>query len=105
MGTIIYSALCGELGFMKRKYIWLETHLNPRPCTLGYPKKALFWPYKLASKYMMTCHARNTLIRDGGSPLSFVPPPPGPQNVIDPYFNVENSQLSYQGRLMLIRSS
>ena len=38
-------------------------------------RKALLWLYKLASKSKVTCHARNTLTKYGGSPLSFGPPP------------------------------
>ena len=47
----------------------------PHLCTLGCPPppKTLFWPCKLASKYKVTCHVRNALTKDGGSPLSFGP--------------------------------
>ena len=65
-------------------------------------QKLLFWPCRLASKHKMTCHTRNTLSKDGGSSLSFGPPP-GPQKVSDPYSKVENSKLSYEGHHMLIR--
>ena len=40
--------------------------------TLGGQKR----PCKLASKYKVTRHVRNTLTKDGGSPLSFGPPRP-----------------------------
>ena len=45
--------------------------------TLGCPNKHVFWPCRLASKCKVTYRARNTLSKDGGSPLNFGPP--GPQ--------------------------
>ena len=50
--------------------------------------KNAFWQRKLASKYKVTCRARNMLTKDGGSPLSFGPG--GPQKVSDPNSKVEN---------------
>ena len=41
--------------------------------------KKLFGPCKLAGKYKRTCHARNTVTKDGVYLLSF--DPPGPQKV------------------------
>ena len=38
-----------------------------RVCTLEYHKKTFFWTCKLASKYTVTCHPRNTLTENGGS--------------------------------------
>ena len=65
-------------------------------------RKALLWPCKLASKYEMTFHSRNTLTEYSGSPLSFGPLA-GPQRVGDRYSKVENSKLSYRPHRMLIR--
>ena len=53
-------------------------------------KKFFFWPCKLARKYKVTCHARNTLTKDGGSPLSFVPRPSAPKRSAGP---IERSKI------------
>ena len=42
-----------------------------------------FWLCKLASKYKVTCHGRDTLTKDGGSPLSF-DLPQGPKRLATP---------------------
>ena len=39
-------------------------------------QKTRFWPCMLANKCKVICHARNTLTKDGTSPLSFRPPRP-----------------------------
>ena len=46
--------------------------------------KALLWPWGLASKYKVMCHARNTLTKYGGSPLSCGPLPPAPKGSATP---------------------
>ena len=70
--------------------------------SIGCAKK-LLGRCKLASKYKVTCHARNKLSKDGSSTLSFGPP--GHQKISDPYIKVENSKLSYKTYSMLIRKS
>ena len=57
--------------------------------------------YKLAIKYMVTCHARNMLAKNGSSTLRFGPP--GPQNISNPIIRVETSKLSYRAHRVLIQ--
>ena len=76
--------------------------LSMRSVLIGVSQRRTFWPFQLASKYDVTCHARNMLIKNGGSPLSYAPPP-GPQKISGPYIEVENSTLSYIVHRMLIR--
>ena len=46
-------------------------------------KKRFFGTCKLARKYTATCHVRNTLTKNGGLALRFVPP--GPPKVNEPH--------------------
>ena len=48
------------------------------------PQKELLWPHKLASKHKVSCHARNTLTKYGGSPFSFGPSPPATKGLATP---------------------
>ena len=59
---------------------------------------------RLASKYKVACHGRNTLTKNGGSTLRFGPPT-RPQNVSAPLpiIRFKTSKLSYSTHRMLIR--
>ena len=46
------------------------------PAFTGVSQESTFWQCKLANIYKVTCHAGNTVTKDGVSPSSFGPPAP-----------------------------
>ena len=71
-------------------------------CTVGCPpKKHLFGRSKLASKYNVTCRARDTLTEDGSSPLSFASLSRASKRSAWPLYTVENSKLRKAHRMLI----
>ena len=57
-------------------------------------KKSTFWACKPAGKYKVTCHARNTMTKNGDSTSRFGLP--GPQKVSDSNHKGQNIKIVVQ---------
>ena len=63
---------------------------NQWRCTLGCPKKTLFWPCKLSIQHKVILHVQSTLTNFGDPPLRFGPPPRAPESLVPPTHRVKN---------------